>query len=94
MTTQTKKGFEGARAFALRERIDRTNKQLEALEAKLGELEDELLTLAVSVLPEPPEVPVAGPHACKNLSGKCIYDDDADPAHDDCLFCHEPEERK
>jgi len=26
--------------------------------------------------------------------GCCLYNDAEDPAHDDCLFCHEPEERK
>jgi hypothetical protein len=26
--------------------------------------------------------------------GGCIYDDDADPCHDFCLFCDDPEERK
>ena len=25
---------------------------------------------------------------------KCIYDDDNDPAWDNCLYCHEPSERK
>ena len=24
----------------------------------------------------------------------CVYDCDADPCHDDCLFCHDPSERK
>ena len=24
----------------------------------------------------------------------CVYDDREDPVHDDCLFCHQPEERK
>ena len=26
--------------------------------------------------------------------GYCVYDSIDDPAHDDCLFCHDPEERK
>jgi hypothetical protein len=26
--------------------------------------------------------------------GYCVYDDEDDPVHDDCLFCHDPEERK
>lgn len=30
----------------------------------------------------------------RNVYGFCIYDDDEDPCHDNCLFCHEPEERK
>lgn len=30
----------------------------------------------------------------RNVYGFCIYDDDEDPCHDNCLFCHHPEERK
>jgi len=26
--------------------------------------------------------------------GYCVYDIVEDPAHDDCIFCHDPEERK
>lgn len=29
-----------------------------------------------------------------NPAGFCIYDDEADPCHDFCLFCGHPEERK
>ena len=32
---------------------------------------------------------------CKeNALGYCVYDIVEDPTHDDCIFCHEPEERK
>jgi len=31
---------------------------------------------------------------CKGPVGYCVYDIIADPARDDCMFCHEPEERK
>jgi hypothetical protein len=24
----------------------------------------------------------------------CVYDDDTDPAHDQCIYCHNPYERK
>lgn len=27
-------------------------------------------------------------------TGRCIYNDKEDPEHDDCLFCHDPSERK
>jgi len=27
-------------------------------------------------------------------SGCCVYDTDKDPAMDDCLYCHQPQERK
>lgn len=30
----------------------------------------------------------------RNVYGFCIYNDDEDPCHDNCLFCHHPEERK
>ena len=26
--------------------------------------------------------------------GVCMYDEENDPCHDNCLYCHEPEERK
>lgn len=29
-----------------------------------------------------------------NLKGYCIYNRTVDPAMDDCIFCHEPHERK
>jgi len=31
---------------------------------------------------------------CTGKYGTCIYDDMEDPAHDDCLVCHQPYERK
>jgi hypothetical protein len=30
----------------------------------------------------------------KSPTGYCAYDFNGDPCHDDCLFCHQPEERK
>jgi hypothetical protein len=30
----------------------------------------------------------------RNPSGFCCYDSKGDPAHDSCLFCGDPEERK
>lgn len=30
----------------------------------------------------------------KSPTGQCVYNHNMDPAHDDCLFCHDPEERK
>lgn len=27
-------------------------------------------------------------------TGKCVYDQDEDSMHDDCIFCHDPEERQ
>lgn len=30
----------------------------------------------------------------KSPTGMCVYDNIEDPAHDSCVFCHEPEDRK
>jgi len=30
----------------------------------------------------------------KSPIGYCVYDVVEDPVHDDCIFCHDPEERK
>lgn len=27
-------------------------------------------------------------------TAKCVYHDETDPAHDNCIYCHQPEERK
>jgi hypothetical protein len=36
-----------------------------------------------------------GGHLCPGSpSARCIYDSSNDPAHDSCLFCGEPSERK
>jgi hypothetical protein len=38
---------------------------------------------------------VEGPHECvRSPIRRCLYDDEEDPSHDDCLVCGEPEERK
>lgn len=29
-----------------------------------------------------------------NVLGRCVYDGERDPAHDECVFCGFPEERK
>ena len=31
---------------------------------------------------------------CENPLGLCVYDNIEDKIHDDCLFCHDSEERK
>lgn len=36
-----------------------------------------------------------GMHNCPTSPiGVCAYEDDEDPSHEDCVFCHEPNERK
>lgn len=34
------------------------------------------------------------PDVERNVYGFCVYDNAEDPRHDNCLFCHKPEERK
>jgi hypothetical protein len=80
--------------------------QLEELDGRIAyfrnltdELEDERDTVALGLvkqaLPEPPKELALGHHDCHaSPTGECAYDDDADRAHDMCLFCGEPEERK
>lgn len=37
----------------------------------------------------------AGHHECPDSPwGICAYNANQDPVHDDCVFCHQPEERK
>ncbi len=34
-------------------------------------------------------------HECPTAPlGRCVYDEDEDPANDDCIHCHQPYERK
>jgi len=44
--------------------------------------------------PEDITVPVDGWNCEKSPLGKCAYGFFEDPSRDDCIFCHEPEERK
>jgi C4-type Zn-finger protein len=38
--------------------------------------------------------PDLGVWACEDSpTGSCIYDDDDDPGHDDCIYCHQPDDR-
>jgi len=38
---------------------------------------------------------VFGIHECpKSPTHACVYNDEEDPSHDGCLFCHGPHERK
>ena len=33
-------------------------------------------------------------HNCpKSPTGHCVYNDETDPAHDDCIYCGDPEDR-
>ena len=56
---------------------------------------DELLaTIAEHLGKEEAEL-VLGSWKCEHsIIGKCVYDDYEDPAHDECIFCGDPSERK
>lgn len=44
---------------------------------------------------DPSKIVVPGSWDCeKSPVGKCVYDFYEDPCREDCLFCHDPEERK
>jgi len=41
------------------------------------------------------DIVIPGTWKCGNSPvGRCVYNTFEDPSHDDCLICHEPEERK
>ena len=51
--------------------------------------------VAYKAIDESAEVIEIGHHACPTSPiGVCAYDGDDDPSRDDCLFCHDPDERK
>lgn len=51
---------------------------------------------AEQVLPAAKDVRTSGWECpdTRNTFGSCVYNHQEDGAHDDCLFCHAPEERK
>jgi len=88
-----------------REQVKAALRKVREIEKQVQDLEDEAaeqMDLAVGIAMEnaglnPVENIVVGGWECDNrdnLVGTCVYDDDEDPLHDDCLFCHAPEERK
>lgn len=46
------------------------------------------------VVAENLEVPQAWICTKGSPTGYCVYDNEEDPNHDDCIFCHDPRERK
>lgn len=65
-------------------------------EKALSERRDALMSWVAKGLGLPSETTlVEGVHDClKSPIGVCVYDEDNDPCHDDCLFCGDPSERK
>ena len=58
-------------------------------------IKGEIHALAKSAMPEYDFFHEIGEWDCdKSPLGLCVYDKVNDPALDDCIFCHEPHERK
>jgi hypothetical protein len=44
--------------------------------------------------PDPADLVFGSWDCAKSPTTRCVYDQEADPALDNCLFCHDPDERK
>lgn len=85
---------------------ERLQETVRDAESALAEVDDEILALVrETVAPMFPEVAKHGityltewgwecDEPDKNPFLLCVYDDSEDPCLDDCLFCHQPYERK
>lgn len=63
--------------------------------AKENEADNILLSRAADLLDENKEELVRDYNwGCPGPLGTCVYNDYDDPRHDNCLFCHDPVERK
>ena len=80
--------------------ITELEEEIDILEERLGELEDELFNTKIEIIRkffgcENPAHIQTGYHNCKDSPiGTCFYDSMEDPASDNCLICGDPEERK
>ena len=96
-----------AQAKALPETVSKKPENLTVLEDRIRGLEGQLHELREALeMQQRDALRVAldgaktwqvaiGSHACDaSPTGCCAYDEGADRAHDDCLFCHMPEEDK
>lgn len=76
-------------------RLEAMREALEALEAERGRLLLRLTNEALGTSYEEDRLNFSPYHTCPTSpSHNCIYDPYEDPAEDDCLFCHDPSERK
>lgn len=102
-------GFEGAveTLTDCRAQISAVRAAMAELESTLWGLESEIVSVVKNFVPNgtPSEGGASatlalggwecpGSDSVKNPAGVCVYDTGKDPAHDFCLFCGEPEERK
>ena len=68
----------------------------EAAEAAEAALLEEQRNVVARYLDDDVDTIATSPyHSCRRSPvGACVYDDDNDPCHDNCVFCGHPEERK
>lgn len=63
--------------------------------AEIRRIDGRVLELVAASVQLDPEDLVRGYWDCPaSPTGTCFYNGPEDPAHDDCLFCHDPRERK
>ena len=75
----------------------RAAEEVREAQNRYNELHEKLMEYALAQLglTELEAILVEGPHECvKSPTRCCLYDDEEDPSHDDCLVCGKPEERK
>lgn len=74
--------------------FDRLRSEIHDTELRL---EKDIKQLVNTLKPEVEYPTVTFTWRCTDLTnpvGFCVYDDEQDPANDECLFCGDPEERK
>ncbi len=92
--------------LALDNRIAEARQALDELEEERHKVALRLVVEKLAAEPDPeadPDDPSVDPkniilgdcwECDKSPTGLCVYDDENDSCHDQCLFCGEPEERK
>ncbi len=82
-------------------KLQEAGRELERRKSKINSslwaMQSALLDLAAEALGRDDDVEGGDQWECENKEnpiGMCVYDGHEDPAWDDCLFCHEPFERK
>ncbi len=67
--------------------------EMEDIEFKYEQLMDNMLVRVQEINPR--ITAISDMWDCSESPiGVCAYDEDDDPARDNCVFCHDPEERK
>ena len=88
---------------ALDTRIQELETRARLLKREKSDLMETLVSVAVNSAPScnraccggmPRRFAYSAWECSKSPVDLCVYNHNMGPAHDDCLFCHEPEERK